>query len=84
MARPRKAIVQLALPLSGLADLTVPLPPGVEKTFAVPGEWLQAPIATKLADTLDAVRRSMAENHPQDQRMSALRLGLEADRTSII
>lgn len=84
MASRRKTEGQLALPLNGLAELAVPLPPGRDRAFFVPVNWLGEPIEGRLGHLLAAVKRSTSEGLAQEHGIAALRAGLETNRAAIV
>ena len=81
MAPRLKATDQLPLPLAGLTELTVPLSPGQEKTFAVPASWLGSPIERRLAHVLAAVKKTGGAS--QEEHTRDIRASLAADKPAV-
>jgi len=79
----RKSSPQLALPLAGLAELAVPLPPKGDKTFVVPAAWIGSPIDRRLKHAIAAIRRSETETQTQEQWAAAIRAGIAADHDAV-
>ncbi|MDA0704753.1 MAG: hypothetical protein O3A96_16180, partial [Proteobacteria bacterium] len=83
MAQRPKRTDQLPLPLTGLAELAVPLPPGREKAFVVPASWLGSPIENRLGHVLNAVRGTGEDDRTQEQRVAEIRASLVTDRDAV-
>jgi DNA-binding XRE family transcriptional regulator len=61
----------------------VPLPPKGDKTFVVPAAWIGAPIDQRLRHAVAEIKRLEAETQTQEQRATAIRDGLAADREAV-
>ncbi len=79
----RKPIPQLPLPLTGLAELAVPLQPGDDKAFVVRASWLGSPIESRLEHSLATIRHPDLEGQTQEQRAGAIRVSLVSDRDAV-